>query len=132
MNPDDAAKNTDVEIWRETEGDYYSPSIFVTEQGGIGINVGGHCAVKPVCDWHALAVEPPTADMEWQPIETAPKDGTEVLLFWQYTYPNDEYLTQGVEIGAFDEGCWTTYCGDTPDSIITHWMPLPAPPQEDA
>ena len=54
---DQPCKNTDVEIWREAPGDYYSPSIFVTEQGGIGINVGGLCIVKPVRDWHLLAAE---------------------------------------------------------------------------
>ncbi len=51
---DGAAKNTDVEIWRETPDTYYTPSIFVTEGGGIGINVGGLCIVKPVREWHLL------------------------------------------------------------------------------
>lgn len=46
------AANTDREIWRETPGDYYSPSIHVTEGGGIGINVGGTVIVRPVRDWH--------------------------------------------------------------------------------
>lgn len=47
-------ENTDREIWREQEGDFYSASIFVTESGGIGINVGGLCIVKSVRDWHNL------------------------------------------------------------------------------
>jgi hypothetical protein len=47
--------NTDVEIWRKVPGDYYSPSIHVTEGGGIGINVGGNVFVMPVEDWHAHA-----------------------------------------------------------------------------
>lgn len=50
-----ACKNTDVEIWREREGDFYSPSIHVTEGGGIGLDVGGHVIVKPIRDWHNLA-----------------------------------------------------------------------------
>jgi hypothetical protein len=49
--------NTDVEIWRETPGDYYAPDIFVTKEGGIGINVGGLCIVKTVREWHILAAE---------------------------------------------------------------------------
>ena len=49
---DGCEKNTDREIWRETEGDYYSPSIHVTEAGGIGINVGGYVFVKSVQEWH--------------------------------------------------------------------------------
>ncbi len=49
---DSAAKNTDREIWRRIPGDYYSPSIFVTEKGGIGINIGGHVIVAPIERWH--------------------------------------------------------------------------------
>jgi hypothetical protein len=46
-------KNTDRELWRETD-DYYAPSIHVTLGGGIGINVGGTVYVMPLRDWHAL------------------------------------------------------------------------------
>lgn len=49
------AKNTDREIWRERSGDYYAPSIHVTEEGGIGIDVGGTVIVMDVRDWHGLA-----------------------------------------------------------------------------
>lgn len=49
------AKNTDTELWRRDPGSYYSPSIFVTDKGGIGMNVGGHCIVMPVEVWHKLA-----------------------------------------------------------------------------
>ena len=44
--------NTDVEIWREKEGDPYSPSIHVTQSGGIGINAGGFVIVAPIRKWH--------------------------------------------------------------------------------
>ena len=47
-----AYQNTDVEVWRETKDDYYSPSIHVTEFKGIGIDVGGHVIVAPIKDWH--------------------------------------------------------------------------------
>lgn len=47
--------NTDRELWRERPGDFYADSLFVTESGGIGMNVGGHCIVKPIRDWHKLA-----------------------------------------------------------------------------
>lgn len=44
----------DREIWRE--GDFYTPSIFVTgDNQGIGISVGGSVYVKPVRAWHKLA-----------------------------------------------------------------------------
>ena len=49
------ALNTDRELWREREGDYYSDSIHVTEGGGIGMNCGGHVIVKPIREWFALA-----------------------------------------------------------------------------
>lgn len=44
--------NTDVEIWREKVGDYYSPSMHVTKNGGIGINAGGFVIVAPIRKWH--------------------------------------------------------------------------------
>ena len=48
----EACKNTDKEIWRRIPKDYCSPSIHVTEQGAIGINVGGYVLVKSVEGWH--------------------------------------------------------------------------------
>ena len=47
--------NTDKEIWRKKPGDYYAPSIHVTEGGGIGMNVGGHVIVAPIERWHDAA-----------------------------------------------------------------------------
>lgn len=53
-------QNTDRELWREIPGDYYAPSLFVTQDGGVGINVGGRVFVKSLREWHALvaATEP--------------------------------------------------------------------------
>jgi hypothetical protein len=48
-------ENTDREIWREREGDYYADSIHVTEEGNIGIDCGGYVYVKPIREWHKLA-----------------------------------------------------------------------------
>jgi hypothetical protein len=48
-------QNTDRELWREREGDYYADSIHVTEGGGIGIDCGGYVVVMPLRKWHALA-----------------------------------------------------------------------------
>lgn len=44
-------KNTDIEIWREIPGDYYSPSIHVTENGDIGIGIGRLVLVAPIRRW---------------------------------------------------------------------------------
>lgn len=52
MTNQNQAKNTDIEIWRARQGDYYSPSIHVTQRGDIGINVSGHVIVAPTRRWH--------------------------------------------------------------------------------
>ena len=60
---------------------------------------------------------------EWQPIETAPKDGGEVLL-WQEGW--------GVIRGWYSGDDKTWYGPGAHDSEPcrpTHWMPLPRPPK---
>lgn len=47
--------NTDREIWRQTPGDFHSPSIHVTETGGIGIQHQGTVQVKTIGQWARLA-----------------------------------------------------------------------------
>ena len=58
--------------------------------------------------------------MEWQPIETAPKDGRNVLIF------NED----GIEIGWWSRGTseWCRQDMYLSTAQPTHWMPLPAPP----
>ena len=46
-----ACANTDKEIWRKIPDDYYSPSIHVTKDGAVGINVGGRVIVASVEKW---------------------------------------------------------------------------------
>jgi len=63
--------NTDKEIWREREGDFYADSIHVTEFNGIGINCGGHVIVAPVRKWHEageklLCVNPNLPTWRWK------------------------------------------------------------------
>jgi len=68
---------------------------------------------------------------EWQPIETAPKDGTRILAFGQLG------LESVVGIGTVkwewpDEWhCDPSEASEySPESCkLTHWMPLPEPPQ---
>ena len=54
MEDNRAAKNTDKEIWRKVKDDYGSPSIHVTKEGSIGIDVGGFVMVAPVEKWHEV------------------------------------------------------------------------------
>jgi hypothetical protein len=68
----------------------------------------------------------------WQPIETAPTDGTAVLL-WPYGYSD---IWQGhadceVVLGYFDnEGREEWFNPEAREWFEpTHWMPLPAPPE---
>lgn len=51
---ENTASNTDKEIWRKVPDDYYSPRIFVTKEGAIGIAVGGFVVVGEVEWWHRL------------------------------------------------------------------------------
>jgi hypothetical protein len=57
MSDTNAASNTDKELWRYDTEDEWSDSIHVTENGGIGINCGGHVIVLPIRAWHELAVK---------------------------------------------------------------------------
>jgi hypothetical protein len=63
--------------------------------------------------------------MEWQPIETAPRDRSIIIVaheFWrrvglvQYVYP--EGFCHYVDGTKVDH-----------QHLLTHWMPLPEPPQ---
>lgn len=44
-------ENTDRQLWSRNNNSF-SPSIHVTKEGNIGINVGGHVIVMPVEMWH--------------------------------------------------------------------------------
>lgn len=67
--------------------------------------------------------------MDWRPIETAPKDGTEVLLYGRPPHKDDLTCYVG-RWGTWDSAggpsdCWIS---GGPHYRPTHWMPLPAPP----
>lgn len=78
--------------------------------------------------------------MTWQPIETAPKDGTSVLLCKEIDadgnpidWSEDLKTAQVfVQVAAWWEDCWVVYCSLIEDPLLhfepTHWMPLPDPP----
>lgn len=58
----------------------------------------------------------------WQPIETAPKDNTRIIV-----YCNDFWETI-VRWNSLLGDFWLDDSMDTPDGEPTHWMPLPSPP----
>jgi len=63
--------------------------------------------------------------MEWQTIDTAPKDGTIVDVWAWMRYTNARYLNGVWEFDSPDSG----YTEDIPNNP-THWMPLPKAPNE--
>ena len=67
----------------------------------------------------------------WQPIATAPKDGTRIICFW----PN-----YGRHRPVVGEACWMApshlfmphfcHAGNWTPADPSHWMPLPTPPKD--
>ena len=65
--------------------------------------------------------------MEWKTIDTAPKDGTEILC-----YPSDESSVCIVEWNPDrNGGSWVDPCEGYYTFKPTHWMPLPKAPEEE-
>jgi hypothetical protein len=70
--------------------------------------------------------------MSWQPIETAPKDGTEIDLWYPDLgrQPAAHWDTTGLGFGW----CWPNWNEGRLETVIrpniapTHWMPIPEPP----
>lgn len=66
---------------------------------------------------------------EWQPIESAPRDGTEIQLWakgeW---FPNAHWCRS--KLGWYEEYWDAHWCSYSESGIYnaTHWMPLPTPP----
>ncbi len=84
-----------------------------------------------------------TAELDtWQPIETAPKDGTAVLLCWAVDADKKmidwqkEPKTADVFVQVASwweiEDSWIVYASLVKENPLhftpTHWMPLPKPP----
>lgn len=65
---------------------------------------------------------------EWQPIETAPKDGSELLLYHRaWGTLRGKWRDTGLEFGEQWTGVYMMP-GLTAKDQPTHWMPLPDPP----
>ena len=80
--------------------------------------------IKTAADLRALSAEPAQGD-QWQPIETAPKDGTWILAF---------YHKDCVPAIIFYDDEWKRWagCADIGSNHFTHWMPLPDEPNTEA
>lgn len=97
-------------------------------QAAIWAAAGKHPGAVAKLNWIAAALaEPATIPaVKWQPIESAPKDGTRVLL----------RAEGGITEGHYDSHFWKSWLGCHDRQKVyasvhkpTHWMPLPAPPE---
>lgn len=64
--------------------------------------------------------------MEWRPIESAPKDGTEILI--RGTAHSMLMRDPITAVARWSEGWWGNFKGAPTYTKVTHWMPLPAAP----
>lgn len=64
--------------------------------------------------------------MEWQPIETAPKDGVEVMLYYEDWLGQKDMVISGHWDEKGQDSTWEHSLGYGDADM---WMPLPAPPK---
>lgn len=71
-------------------------------------------------------------EMKWQPIETAPKDGTHIIAWRATAKPPHCESMYFVPYDEDGNGLWHwVQDGDSPsENFPTHWMPLPPPPED--
>ena len=79
----------------------------------------------------AVKVERIKSAAEWQPIETAPKDGTFIILGYAGSHVSEGRWVSDPSRNHWRETGWF----DTDADVLcdhpgrpTHWMPLPEPP----
>lgn len=71
---------------------------------------------------------------EWQPIETAPRDGTAVLLYEPDCWMHPVWVAQWERGGTYYREGWRCFVAADGEEVLhpekpTHWMPLPEPPE---
>lgn len=113
----------------KTDIDPFNQVQILTHEEKLIISEGLFKKLKPIMEFYGK--------YQWQPIETAPKDESGILLKTEY---------EGIVIGYYGEACYrgnpiklwmaedwnADFCGCSPEKIEpTHWMPLPEPPKEE-
>lgn len=66
---------------------------------------------------------------EWQPIETAPKDGTAILVWFEPEVWDVVFWSSQRQQWCQGTGGWGSDRWSDADAEGAHWMPLPDPPQ---
>jgi hypothetical protein len=87
-------------------------SAFMVQEGTHAQCLTPGCCVGPVSGVDSWNTRAP----QWRPIETAPKDGTRLMLW--------DSRAGGYAV----TGAWVAGSADDHETI-THWQPLPAPPE---
>ena len=64
---------------------------------------------------------------EWQPIETAPRDGTDIIVYRPNAKPNVHIPQVGIDYWSKRLGNVWALSNDRQQP--TYWMPLPKPPR---
>lgn len=62
---------------------------------------------------------------KWQPIKTAQKDGTWIILLMR----NGQVWKASWSVDWGNQQCWCTDKVSLAGCVVTHWMPLPEPPK---
>lgn len=79
--------------------------------------------------------------MDWQPIESAPRDGTEIDV-WCFCHDPEWRREHGIQSGTrvpfsfWCDGEWMIFDARDGESVpvgsshytVSHWMPVPSPP----
>jgi hypothetical protein len=85
--------NTNRELWREKEGDFYSDSIHLTAEGMIGMNCGGRVVEMPIEQWVSLAPVSHPLEYNIKEIKSkfhgfVPSTKDKVVFYWFYNDMN--------------------------------------------
>lgn len=113
--------------------------------GGCGASCGdirreypdeGKWHSEAIAEWNRRAAPPPRQPLTWQPIETAPKNGTDILVM--YMHIDTQIVHNGFWMGEDDTdeeddiGWWSYEHSEVSRIKLddwmepTHWLPLPA------
>lgn len=88
-------------------------------------------------EWEGRKIK--ESGMSWRPIETAPKDGTQILVWSQYLQSVSVMawheregdfclMADGSRVIEYQSDFGTEY--DSGGHVISHWMPLPESPKK--
>ena len=127
--------------FRQYEADYCSSKIWIgcdTCKVQMGdARFGFDTEAQAVAAWNTRAAMHKPAMGEWQPIETAPKDGRKIIVYRPLAHMSQDpqvTIKQALESNSY---CFPStipegYCAgqhfNSGAAFATHWMPLPAPP----